>query len=74
MDFSNEETRKLFTPTVDKEQKIYQPGCAAHGEYEGPLSLVPPVVAQSMYEQGCNLLKKVSLPVQAKTTLGGEKP
>ena len=73
MDFSNEETRKLFTPTVDKEQKVYQPGCTAHGEYEGPLSLVPPAVAQSMYDQGCNLLKRAPASVQTKTPSGGDK-
>ena len=72
MDFANEETKKLFTPTRDKDQKVYQPGCELHGEYEGPLSEIPPTVAQTMYAQGCNLLKKV-IPVNNKPASGGDK-
>lgn len=73
MQFENEETRKLFVPTGDKDQKIYQPGSQLHGEYEGPLSLAPPAVAQSMYEQGCNLLKRVAAAMPPKSGMGSDK-
>ncbi|SKD10100.1 hypothetical protein SAMN05660461_6000 [Chitinophaga ginsengisegetis] len=60
MEFKNEETGKLFKPTGDKDQRVLQPASEKHGEYDGPLSLVPPEVAQSMYSQGCNLLTRVT--------------
>jgi hypothetical protein len=73
MQFENEETRKLFSPTRDRDQKVYQPGSQTHGEFEGPLSEIPPAVAESMFVQGCNLLKRTASPVVTKTGSGGDK-
>ena len=73
MEFKNEQTRKLFTPTGDKDQRVLQPASKDHGEYDGLLSMISPAIAESMYTQGCNLLIRNAAPTNGKQATSTDK-
>jgi hypothetical protein len=64
MEFTHPETKKTFRPTVEKDRKVHVPRSDKHGEYSGPMSMIPPDVAESMISQGVPFLEKIASPAK----------
>lgn len=67
--FTNPQTQKAFKAMVVKDRMVRVPAAETHGEYYGLLSTISVPVAETMLQQGVNLLERSS-PVAAKPEAG----